>query len=268
MDLSGIMLMLMLGLRHGFDPDHIAIIDGVSVRYAGTKPSLAKWTGTLFALGHGTVVTCIAVMISRFSHAWNFPKVVWDVLDWMPGLLLIAVGFMNLRMLKTQKQHYHPQGWKMFFVPAKLKNSSHPMAIVLTGILFAMVFDTNTQAAAWAYTATTQLSTQNALILGSAFSAGMITTDTLDSRILYQLMQQSAGSKNMMNYRKKLGWIIVYVSFLVGGYKLLVHLLPAIALDDSVLTITGVGFFVLMIFYYVFMLFTGYKKSKKIIHGN
>ncbi len=33
MELSGILLMLMLGLRHGFDPDHIAIIDGVSVRY-------------------------------------------------------------------------------------------------------------------------------------------------------------------------------------------------------------------------------------------
>jgi high-affinity nickel-transport protein len=48
--------MFMLGLRHGFDPDHIAIIDGVSVRYAATKPLLAKWTGTLFAAGHGTVV--------------------------------------------------------------------------------------------------------------------------------------------------------------------------------------------------------------------
>jgi high-affinity nickel-transport protein len=51
MELSGILLMFMLGLRHGFDPDHIAIIDGVSVRYAATKPLLAKWTGTLFAAG-------------------------------------------------------------------------------------------------------------------------------------------------------------------------------------------------------------------------
>ena len=267
MEVSGIMLMLLLGLRHGFDPDHIAIIDGISVRYAAEKPLLSKWTGTLFALGHGTVVTSIAVMISRFSHAWSFPKTVWDILDWMPGLLLIAVGAMNLRMLKTQT-HYHPQGWKMFFIPARLKNSSHPMAIVLIGILFAMVFDTNTQAAAWAYTATTQLSTQNALILGCAFSVGMITTDTLDSRILYKLMLQSAGNNSVLNYRKSLGWIIVYMSFLAGGYKILVHLLPSAALAESVLTLTGAAFFMLMIFFYAFILYTANKKSKKIIHGN
>ena len=100
MELSGLLLMLMLGLRHGFDPDHIAIIDGVSVRYSATKPLLAKWTGTLFALGHGAVVTCIAVMISRLSHSWNFPQAVWNVVDWVPGLLLILVGVLNFRMLR------------------------------------------------------------------------------------------------------------------------------------------------------------------------
>ncbi len=104
----------------------------------------------LFALGHGTVVTCIAVMISRFSHSWNFPQVVWNVLDWIPGLLLILVGFLNFRMLRAKKSIRQKDG-KRFCYP-KLKNSSHPLSIVLIGILFAMVFDTNTQAAAWAYT--------------------------------------------------------------------------------------------------------------------
>ncbi|MES2425347.1 MAG: nickel permease, partial [Bacteroidota bacterium] len=188
MEYSGILLMLMLGLRHGFDPDHIAIIDGVSVRYAATKPLLAKWTGTLFALGHGSVVTCIAVMISTVSHSWNFPKIVWELLDWLPGILLIAVGLMNLRMLSGRQQAYKPKGLKLFFIPKKLKNSSNPLAIILIGILFAMVFDTNTQAAAWAYTATTKLTTLKALVLGFSFSCGMIITDTLDSRILFTLM--------------------------------------------------------------------------------
>jgi nickel/cobalt transporter (NiCoT) family protein len=267
MELSGIVLMVMLGLRHGFDPDHIAIIDGVSVRYATTKPLLAKWTGTLFALGHGTVVTCIAVMISRFSHSWNFPESVWSVLDWVPGLLLIFVGILNLHMLKKQK-HYHPKGWKMFFIPEKLKNSSHPLAIVLIGILFAMVFDTNTQAAAWAYTATTQLNTTNALLLGCSFSFGMVITDTLDSRILFTLMLQSVNNDRVLNYRKSLGWVIVHISFIVGGYKILVHLIPSLALEESVLTLTGIAFFSLMIFFYAFILYAGYKKSKKTVHGN
>lgn len=267
MEFSGILLMLMLGLRHGFDPDHIAIIDGVSVRYASSKPMLAKWTGTLFALGHGSVVTCIAVMISSISHGWNFPKMVWDVLDWLPGILLIVVGLMNLRML-TGGRVFKPKGLKLFFVPKRLKNSSNPMAIVLIGILFAMVFDTNTQAAAWAYTATTHLSTWNALLLGFSFSCGMITTDTLDSRILFTLMLRSADNQSVLNYRRKLGWIIVIISLLVGTYKLIVHLLPFIELQEKVLTMIGISFFMLMTLFYTYIIYTGTTRPKNQTHGH
>src|SRR5450432_1074701 len=267
MNWSGVLLMFLLGFRHGFDPDHIAIIDGISVRYSHCRPGLAKWTGTLFALGHGSVVTVIAVMISQFSHAFSFPQKIWDILDWVPGILLIVVGLMNLRGL-ISKQKYHSHGLKTWLLPGKLKNSSHPLSIVLIGILFAMVFDTNTQAAAWAYTATTQLNTTNALLLGCSFSFGMIITDTLDSRILYTLMLQSVNNDRVLNYRKNLGWIIVYISFIVGGYKILIHLVPALALEESVLTLTGIAFFVLMILFYAFILYSAYKKSKKIIHGN
>jgi high-affinity nickel-transport protein len=138
----------------------------------------------------------------------------------------------------------------------------------MIGVLFAMVFDTNTQAAAWAYTATTQLSTQNALIMGGSFTIGMIITDTLDSRILYTLMLQSSENDNVLNYRKALGWIIVYVSFLIGGYKIMVFLMPALALREPFLTVTGITFFGLMMFLYAFILYNGYKKTKRIINGN
>jgi high-affinity nickel permease len=35
---SGIGLMLLLGLRHGFDPDHIAIIDSMAYRAVSDRP--------------------------------------------------------------------------------------------------------------------------------------------------------------------------------------------------------------------------------------
>ncbi len=267
MELSGILLMLMLGLRHGFDPDHIAIIDGVSVRYNATKPLLAKWTGTLFAIGHGAVVTLIAVMISRLQHSWNFPQVIWNVLDWVPGILLIIVGILNFRMLRAQKK-YSPKGWKTALLPAKLKNSSHPLSIVLIGVLFAMVFDTNTQAAAWAYTATTQLTTGSALVLGLSFSIGMIITDTFDSRILFRLMLRSVNNDSVLNYRRKLGWIIVYISLIVGGYKIFSKLMPAIEINESALTLIGVGFFILMVLFYAYILLSDSKHSKKSTYGN
>ena len=267
MTLSGIMLLLLLGLRHGFDPDHIAIIDGVSIRLNATKPGLAKWTGTLFAAGHGGVVTCITIMISRVSHSWNFPKMVWGVLDWLPGIMLILVGLLNLRML-MQKNTYRPSGLKSAFIPARLKNSSNPLAIVLIGVLFAMVFDTNTQTAAWAYTATSKLSTLNALILGLSFSVGMITTDTLDSRILFSLMQKSSDNTAVASYRRKLGWIIVIVSLIVGTYKLASYVIPSMEIPEVTLTWVGVTFFAIMVAFYTYIIVSGIHTAKKEAHGN
>ena len=36
--IPGLSLMFMLGLRHGFDPDHIAIIDSMAYRALGDRP--------------------------------------------------------------------------------------------------------------------------------------------------------------------------------------------------------------------------------------
>jgi len=206
-------------------------------------------------------------MIARFSHAWNFPKTVWDILDWLPGLMLILVGLLNLQMLR-KKDNYRPAGIRSSFIPARFKNSSNPLAIVFIGILFAMVFDTNTQAAAWAYTATSRLSTLNALFLGLSFSAGMITTDTLDSRILFMLMQKSSGNSAALSYRRKLGWIIVFVSLVVGLYKMLSHFVPALEIPESTLTWVGVTFFLLMVLFYIYIIMSGTHHSKKQAYGN
>jgi nickel/cobalt transporter (NiCoT) family protein len=258
---SGVLLMFLLGFRHGFDPDHIAIIDGISVRYSNTRPVLARWTGTLFALGHGSVVTVIAVMISRISHAFSFPQIVWDILDWVPGILLILVGLMNLRGL-ISRQTYHSHGLKTWLLPEKLKNSSHPLSIVLIGVLFAMVFDTNTQAAAWAYSASSGSGTSHALMLGICFTAGMMLTDSIDSQILYLLTRQSFGTDRVIAYRRKLGCVIVAITFSAGFYKIISHINPRFELSESVLTGIGISLFVGMgIFYTRLSIFVKQKSS-------
>ena len=40
-------LVFALGLRHGFDPDHLVAIDGL------TRSSKSRWCGLFFSLGHG-----------------------------------------------------------------------------------------------------------------------------------------------------------------------------------------------------------------------
>ena len=253
MELSGVLVLAVLGVRHGFDPDHIAIIDGVSMRYAASRPALAKWSGTLFALGHGSVVTVIAVAISLFSHLIHFSRGVWDIMDWVPGLLLIGVGLLNARML-LRKAPYSPKGIRSWLIPNSLKDSSNPLAIVVIGALFAMVFDTTTQAAAWAYTASRQVNV--ALLLGMSFSAGMITTDTLDSWILYKLVKRAMSRDAIVGYRRTLGWVIVAVSLAVGGYKVVTLLSPTLAIDERVLTMFGIGFFLFMGLFYAYTVFS------------
>jgi nickel/cobalt transporter (NiCoT) family protein len=259
----GVLLMFLLGFRHGFDPDHIAIIDGISVRYSSKRPQLAKWTGTLFALGHGSVVTVIAVMISQFSHAFSFSEKVWAILDWVPGILLIVVGVINLRSLLS-KERFHSHGLKTWLLPEKLKNSSHPLSIVLIGILFAMVFDTNTQAAAWAYSASSGSGCTHALMLGLCFTAGMMLTDSMDSQMLFLLTLHSSGTERVIAYRRKLGWVIVAITFSVGLYKIVSHINPLLELSESVLTAIGISlFFGMGIFYTKLSIFVKHKSHNE-----
>ncbi|WP_246282442.1 HoxN/HupN/NixA family nickel/cobalt transporter [Flavobacterium agri] len=252
MELPGLWLMLLLGIRHGFDPDHIAAIDGMSVRLADTKPNLAKWTGTLFAAGHGFVVTLVIVAIAVFSASWKLPGALVDFLEFVPGIILLGVGFSNLYAL-LKIDSYRPKGLKSMFLPAPLRRSSNPLAILATGALFAMVFDTTTQATALAYTATSGLGISYSFLLGFSFSAGMIFTDTIDCRVLYAIMRTAPGDRVVSDYRRKLGWIIACTALLVGGYKTVSSFFPWFVLAEDVLAGFGMAFFVLMFLFYSYL---------------
>jgi high-affinity nickel-transport protein len=249
---SGMLFMLLLGLRHGFDPDHIAIIDGVSMRFSATRPRLASWSGTLFAAGHGAVITLVAVMISMFNHSITLPAIAWKVLDWIPGLLLILVGLVNLHSLRYPGT-YRPHGIRSHILPPSLRRSSHPLAIVAMGVLFALVFDSTTQAAAWAYTATSKLTTSLSLLLGIAFSLGMMLTDSTDSRVLSLLVKRSKQQNVSLSYRRKLGWIITAISLLAGGYKVITLISPGLEISEKILSMVGILFFCTMAAFYIYI---------------
>lgn len=265
MEITGILLMLALGLRHGIDPDHIAVIDGLSMRYSVTNPKLTVWVGTLFALGHGSTVTAIAVAISLVSRGWQISPSLWALMEWIPGVLLIGVGIANFYQLRRPGS-FAPVGPKLLLIPKRLRSSGRPVAVVLIGVVFALVFDTTTQAAAWAYSGTGEKSTAMALLLGSVFSLGMITTDTLDSRILSRLIRQSQqmeklGTQRIINYRRGLGWIIVLLSLGVGSYQLLSKAFPWMVMEESSMTILGFAFFLMIVVFYLVSLYS----NKKII---
>ena len=243
---SGIWLLFMLGLRHGFDPDHIAMIDSMAYRTLDRQPRLAPWVGTLFALGHGLAVTVIAVALGAFASALSLPPLLRVVLDWLPCILLFLVGTMNLRELLS-KRVYQPLGWKMRFVPASLRDSSHPMAVVATGVLFALVFDTATQAAAWGYAATASGGSMMALLAGLAFTGGMTVTDTADGRLMVRLLRDAGGAANAAAYRRRIGWIVVLMSYAMAVYGASVQLRSGAAFDDLSMSLIGCALFMVVL---------------------
>ena len=57
-------LALALGLSHGADPDHLTAIDGLIRAFAERHPTLSRWIGALFPLGHSCSVLTIAALIA------------------------------------------------------------------------------------------------------------------------------------------------------------------------------------------------------------
>ncbi|MHB1701428.1 MAG: HoxN/HupN/NixA family nickel/cobalt transporter [Acidobacteriaceae bacterium] len=236
---SGIMLMFVLGLRHGLDPDHIACIDGLTWRTLEHDHKLAPWVGTLFAVGHGLLVSGIAVGVNQLSRGIHLSDTVVTVFGWVPTLLLLLVGTLNLRQLLIPGQTYQPTGWKMRLIPHKLRNHSNPLAIVLIGVLFATVFDTATQASAWGYVATNNGGILAAAGLGLMFTLGMIITDTLDGRLLCRVVRRTDGQAASQRYRRTLGWLIVALSYGVATYNIGKALVPAIELNEVDYSMVG-----------------------------
>lgn len=246
---SGLTLMFVLGVRHGLDPDHIACIDGFAWRALRRGQTWAPWVGTLFAVGHGLLVTAMAVLISHLSIGALLPQAVWAALGWAPTVLLVIVGVLNLETLLRREAQCAPTGWKTALMPRRLRDSNSPWAVVLIGVLFATVFDTATQASAWTYVASTPgAGAWHALAAGLVFTAGMMLTDTIDSQIVSRVGASADASTHALRYRRGLGWLVVGMAFGVATYNIVKAIVPGMELDDSAFTLAGAALVMAVVF--------------------
>ncbi len=260
LNFSGVLLMLSLGIRHGIDPDHIAIIDGMTMRHASLNSPIAKWVGTLFAIGHGLVVTIISVLVALISGKLDIPIWLMAIAEWIPIALLLLLGFLNLKSLLIKEPH-KIVGWRTKLLPNKLKNSTNPLSIILIGVLFATVFDTASQAAAWGYAASLRGGILASVIMGLVFSAGMIVIDTIDGRVLYSILNKKTNQSLITNYRKWIGWAIVIMSFTIALYKITITFFPIVQLGYYANTLVGLIFIAFVVSIYVVTLFKNIKTT-------
>lgn len=169
-------LVLVLGLRHGFDPDHLVAIDGL------TRSSRSRWSGLFFSLGHGVVVTLIGLVVAIAATDRQAPA-------WLEGLgacisigVLLVLGIANLLMVVRARagEPVSPVGLRGRWLAQRVGQASHPVVIAAVGAAFALSFDTISHALVFSLTGASMAGWLFALALGLLFTLGMVITDALN----------------------------------------------------------------------------------------
>lgn len=185
-------LVFVLGAKHGLDADHLATIDGLTrfnLRHAAAR---ARWCGSLFSLGHGSIVMLIALGVGAASTQWQVPAWLESLGTWISIGFLTLLGLLNLRAVwvAAPDAMVAPVGLKAGLL-ARLQSTSHPLAIAAVGALFALSFDTISQAALFAMTATRHGGIGHALALGLSFTLGMLVMDGINGLWIARLLSRA-----------------------------------------------------------------------------
>lgn len=210
---SGLVLFFVLGLRHGVEPDHIAAIDGMTLRALDHRQPHAAWTGSLFALGHGAAIAAVAIAVSLLAANVTLPPLLVEITTWLPIVLLALLGLWNLRALLAPGR-YEPSSVRMKLMPAALRERSDMWSTVAIGLLFALVVDTLAHISAWSVFATHQGGGWwAALVAGLLFSIGMLIASTASSQLIYRVIGNARSEAATVAFRRAIGWVVVLLSF-------------------------------------------------------
>ncbi len=197
------------GLRHAFDADHISAIDD-STRIMLAKGKKPLGVGLFFSLGHSTIVLALSVAIAIAAKAAvkfqkDFAETGGIIGASISSFFLYLVGILNLvilvGVLKVWKQaksgkfsHEHlnellnERGiMKRIFRGFFKKGFDNSWQLYPVGVLFGLGFDTATEVALLALSATAAVGTVGGTLpplaiiaLPIIFAAGMSLMDALD----------------------------------------------------------------------------------------
>ena len=220
-------VVFLLGLKHGFDPDHLAAIDGLARFNAAERPRLARWSGLLFSLGHGVVVTGVAVVVATVATGWHAPAWLEATGTWISIGFLALLGVANLAavMRTPHGEVVRPEGLRSRIF-ARMVRAEHPMLIASVGAAFAISFDTISQAVLFSVTGSQLAGWLFAALLGLVFTAGMVTTDTVNglwvARLLRRADARAAAASRVMTLA--VGTVALVIAVLAA----LRHAIPAL----------------------------------------
>ena len=258
----------LLGVRHAFDADHIAVIDNTTRKLVGEgKRSLS--TGFWFSLGHSSVVFGLAFLLAIGVRAVVGPVQDEDssmlqtlglVGSLVAGTFLILIGLTNLvavvgiaKVFKAMRsgefdeaeleRQLESRGFLARLLARVMRRVSKPWHLYPVGLLMGLGFDTATQVALLvlaAGTAAFTLPWYAILVLPVLFAAGMSLFDTLDG----VLMARAYGWAFLAPVRKvfynlTVTVLSVIVALVIGVIVLVDLLTERLGIDAGPLAVIG-----------------------------
>jgi high-affinity nickel-transport protein len=198
----------LLGVRHAFDADHIAVIDNTTRKLVGEGRRSVS-AGFWFSLGHSSVVFGLAFLLAIGIRALVGPVQDADssmlqtfglVGSLVAGTFLILIGLTNLvavvgiaRVFRDMRaggldevaleRHLDNRGFLARLLGRVMRRVTRPWHLYPVGFLMGLGFDTATQVALLvlaAGTAAFTLPWYAILVLPVLFAAGMSLFDAID----------------------------------------------------------------------------------------
>jgi nickel/cobalt transporter (NiCoT) family protein len=207
---------LVLGVRHGLDADHLAAIDGLTRFNFATSPRLARWCGMLFSTGHGIVVILVAATLGAAATAYTVPEWARAFGAWTSIVFLVGLGLLNLRMvLSTPVDETMHVGGIRSLLLSRLTRTSRPLAIVAIGSIFAISFDTLSQAVLFSASAAQFDGVRSGMELGVLFMLGMMLVDGVNGVWVASLLRRQDRRARIAS--RAIGLLVAVLSFGVAA---------------------------------------------------
>lgn len=269
--LSMIGIAFLLGLRHGFDADHIVAIDNVT-RQLITQNRASFKTGLFFALGHSTIVFLLTLLIIiGFSFASIEKTSALDIGAFfgtvVSAIFLLLTGTMSLISLKNllknkNSAHDHTSDSMLtkFFRPL-IKVIDRPYKMYFVGFLFGLGFDTATEIALLGMAAANilnGLSIWYVMLLPFSFALGMIIVDSIDAGLMSKVLKINTKEQKFYRYNIIILSIVIAAAYIIALVELLGLLNTNIVTINLITDFIGnnspiIGFSLVAIFCMFFM---------------
>ena len=99
-----LLLGILLGVRHAFDPDHLVAVTTIVSAYR--NPLKAIWVGVSWGLGHTTTLLLVGVLVLFLKV--TLPEPIAHLFEFLVGVMLVILGIQVFWSLRRSRVHLHP----------------------------------------------------------------------------------------------------------------------------------------------------------------